>query len=271
MSILPPAFASSVLDYLGVERSASDLSFLDRLVAAYVRTVPWESASRIVRRARISSTADCPHWPEEFWRSAMQHGTGGTCFESNYAFFSLLSALGYDGYLTINDMGQTIGCHTAIIVRLDAQRWLVDVGLPLYIPLPLDHEMTTQRTCSLMRYTVHPSGGDRYEIERAPHPKPICFTLVDKPVDDASYRAATTADYHRETGLFLHEVIVNKVVGEQIWRFTNREGKLEHFSDGLRGDDSIEGDAADAIARQFGITAAIVREAMTTVRLRGGP
>src|SRR5262245_2738246 len=212
MPVLTPDLTARVLAYLKVAPTAPDLALLDTLIAAYTRIVPWESASRIARRARVANTADCPRWPEEFWQLAIQYGTGGTCFESNYAFFSLLRALGYDGYLTINNMGQTIGCHTAIVISLGSQRWLVDAGLPLYAPLLLDNEMPTERPCPFYTYTVRPEAGDHYQIERSPHPKPVCFTLVDRPIADDDYRAATTADYQQETGLFLHEVIVNKVL-----------------------------------------------------------
>ncbi len=259
--------ASRVLAYLGVERSTPDLALLDTLVAAYTRTVPWESASRIVRRARVANTADCPRWPEEFWQMAMRHGTGGTCFESNYAFFSLLRALGYDGYLTINDMGQTIGCHTAIVVALAAERWLVDAGFPVHTPLPLHSDKLSERACSLLSYSARPLWMDHYQIERAPHPKPVCFTLVNTPVAEADYRAATTADYRHEMGLFLHEVIVNKVLGDRIWRFTNREkpSQMEYFENGCRVEVPIEGDVVEAVARRFGIDAEIIGEAMARV------
>ena len=67
--------------------------------------MPWESASRIVRRARHTESADCVLLGAEFWESHFALGTGGTCYESNYAFFGLLRRIGFEGYLTINDMG----------------------------------------------------------------------------------------------------------------------------------------------------------------------
>ena len=45
------------------------LSTLRRLVNRYTRTVPWESASRIVRRSRQVESTDCILLGEAFWES----------------------------------------------------------------------------------------------------------------------------------------------------------------------------------------------------------
>src|SRR5215213_6894083 len=96
-SALSPNLSRAVLNFLGIKPGAPNVALLDQLIGSYVRTVPWESAFRIAKRARTANTSDCPRWPDEFWMEAMELGGGGTCFESNYAFFSLLLALGYNG------------------------------------------------------------------------------------------------------------------------------------------------------------------------------
>lgn len=218
-----------VLAALAVEAAPPSLAALDALVSAYVRRVPWESASRIARRVQTPRLSDCPRWPVTFWESALANGTGGTCFESNYAFLALLRALGYDGYLTINNMGQTTACHTAIVVRLDGERWLVDVGLPLHVPLRLDPlDDMSEREGEFHTYRMLPEGGGRYRVERDRHPQPYCFTLVDRPVPETIYRAATTADYGPD-GLFLDRVIVVRVVDGCIWRFNSGDGPPYHL------------------------------------------
>lgn len=69
---------------------------------------------------------------EEFWSDALQHGFGGTCYESSLAFYGLLDALGYEGYLTVNDMGDSRGCHAAIVLLLNGQKYLVDITIPIH-------------------------------------------------------------------------------------------------------------------------------------------
>ncbi len=259
---LDPELTTAVLHHLAVTPSQPDLCLLDQLVAAYTRTVPWESAFRIVKKAGTAVLADCPRWPEEFWRDNLQRGGGGTCFESNYAFFRLLLALGFDGYLTINDMGDSIGCHTAIIVWLDGQKWLADVGLPLFAPLPVSSRAVTHRASPFIRYTVRPDGPGRFQIKQRPHRYEVAFMLIDRPVAEADYRAAATADYDQD-GLFLDAVIVNKVVDGLPWRFNGRDHPpmINSFSNGQRMDVPITGDPATAVARHFGMDESILRAA----------
>jgi arylamine N-acetyltransferase len=162
------------LRHLGLSRgSPPNLPFLKALVDNYVRTVPFETASRIVKRARTAQTKDCPRWPEEFWQASMQHGCGGTCFESQYALFALLQTLGYEGYLTINHMRDCAYCHAAIVLSIAETRWLVDVTLPLYAPVQLEPDTMTAQATPFLNYTVQPDAASaHYRVERAPHPFP---------------------------------------------------------------------------------------------------
>ena len=260
---LSPALTEQVLAQLQVAPAAPTVALLENLIAAYIRKVPWESAFRIAKRARTAQTADCPRWPLEFWQDNIQKGGGGTCFESNYAFYSLLLALGYDGYLTINNMGDSIGCHTAIVLHLDGQKWLADVGIPLYAPLLINAQETTTRATPFLNFAVRPNGRNHYQIERWPHPARNVFTLIDNPVTDTVYRAATTADYDTD-GLFLDKVIINKIVDEAPWRFNSSEQpwRLNHFMDGVRTDREWEGDTATAVATHFYMDSSIVRQAL---------
>lgn len=260
---LSPQLTRAVLVYLGIAAAPPTLNFLDEIVTAYVRAVPWESAFRIAKRARTLDTADCPRWPDEFWADALTRGGGGTCFENNYALFSLLRSLGYEGYLTINDMGETVGCHAAIVLHVNGERWLVDGGIPLYVPLSIDPSAPTRRDSAFHTYTVQPDGEGVYQVERTKHPKPNCYTLIDAPIPDAAYRAATTADYGAG-GFFLDRVIICKVVAGRAWRFCSAETPLhlESFQDGKRTDHPLNGDVAQTVAERFGMDVATIRTAL---------
>lgn len=268
---LGPGLAHKVLAYLGVPAAPPTLAALAALVTAYTTRVPWESASRIVKRARTGQQIDCPRWPAEFWGDAMRLGTGGTCFESNYAFFSLLRFLGYEGCLTINNMHEAIGCHTALVIHLDGQRYLVDVGLPIYAPLPLPtSNVPVLHQTALHTYSVTASAvPNLLVITRDRHPRPDCFTLVDLPVDDAAYRRATVNDYGSE-GLFLDRVILSRVIDGAIWRFYGEEPpyQLERFRDGDKtfyylGEDRAA--AAEQVAAHFGFDWQTLHQALEAV------
>lgn len=241
-----------LLDFLDVSEPT-----LDSLVAGYVRRVPWESVSRIARRQ--------PAWPDDFWSNAMQQGTGGTCFESNLAFFDLLHGLGHTGYLTINDMGETQGCHSAIVLEHGLHKTLVDVGLPLYTTLPLDPERPTYAASLFHTFSAVPLGDNRYEIRRDRHPNPYCFTLIDHPIDEDTYRTVLQNDYGPD-GLFLDRAIIHKVIDERVWRFDGTQPyHLESFDQGDKTYYLLDQDEM-TVARQlgdhFGIASHLVLKAL---------
>ena len=237
---------------------------LNALLGCYTRHVPWESASRIVRRARHQAAQDCPLFAESFWESALHFGTGGTCYESNYAFFSFLRRLGYEGYLTINDMGTAIGCHSAIIIWLDGQKVMVDVGLPIYALLPLPDQDKIEVQSPFFHYELERLADNHYNVWRHPHPRSHAFTLIDEPVSDSHYRQITSHDYRHDGGQFLQEIVINKVIDDQIWRFNSDDKPLhlQQFVNGQRRNHALGVDAPGQMAECFGIAPDVVAEAM---------
>lgn len=267
---LPPSLCRRVMTHFGLSASPPPtLETLQQLVTCYTRTAPWESASRIARRARQAESADCALLGEAFWESHFKSGSGGTCYESNYAFFGLLRWLGFDGYLTINDMGATIGCHSAIVVQLDSRKFLVDVGYPVHVVLPLRDEGAITVANPIMDYAVEPLGESRYAIWRELQPRSSAFQLNDQPVSDADYRAIAIHDYRHDGGQFLNEIVIHKVVDEQLWRFNSGEQPLvlQQFVKGERRDHAMAGDPAAELARKFGIAREVVAEALAVLGL----
>ena len=267
---LPPDLTRRVLKRFGLlHEPPANRQTLQCLLHQYTRIVPWESASRIVRRASHHHLEDCPAFPAAFWENALAHGTGGTCYESNYAFFSLLLRLGYQGWLTVNNMGDSIGCHSAILILLDGGKLLVDVGLPIHALLPICAAQTTVTESQFFRYAVEPLADDSYNIWRDPHPNRNAFTLIDKPIADARYRQATIRDYQPQTGLFLDALVMNKVIGERLWRFNSRGLPLhiEQFADGQRQDVPLTRDPAAQLADRFEIDRSILAAALNILGL----
>jgi arylamine N-acetyltransferase len=264
---LPPPLADAVLAWLGVPAPRRDRDWLDALLQHYGQRVPWESASRIARAA-TRPASQRPHLPEAFWHGVLTQGTGGTCFESNAAMSALLATLGFDGAFTINDMADTRGCHTALVVTLESGRVVVDVGYPIYAALPLDAG-ATWRESPWFTYAIVPSGERRYRLENRPHPVPYLFDLIDVPVSPDDYVAALRRDY-QPGGLFLDRVVVRKVVEGRVWRFTSHERPwhLQCFVDGTRVGHPMAQDvdaAARHLSRHFGIDAETMTTALAAV------
>lgn len=262
------ALAHAALGLLGCRAGAPTLRQLNQLISAYVRAVPWESAFRIAKRAATGQTAACARWPAEFWRDAIERGGGGTCFESNYAFWSLLRSLGYEGYLTINDMGQQRACHTAIIVMIDGAKYLADVGIPMHHAVPINPHAPTRRRSTFHTYIVRPAGEQRYEIERTRHPGRNIYTLLDRPVPPTAYESAVEQDYGPD-GLFLRRVVITKVIDNVIWRFNSTEQPfmLESFdTTGTKRTLPLPAQPAAMLAAHFGMDEATITRALDAVQ-----
>ena len=244
-----------------------NLNTLRRLLERYTRTTPWESASRIARRAAHNEAEDCAILGAAFWESHFRLGTGGTCYESNYAFFALLRRVGFEGYLTINDMGSAIGCHSAIVVLLQGRKLLVDVGLPLYAILPLREGLESTAESHFMRYTAKPLADGRFEIWRSVPRDERVFHLNDKPVGEAEYRAITLHDYRHDGGQFLNEVVIRKVLNDQLWRFNSNERplRLQQFIESERRDHPLGDDPASEVAAKFGLARDVVAAALRAI------
>ena len=269
---LPAPLCQRIFRHFGLPTdSPPNLDTLRQLVESYTRTVPWESASRIVRRARHAESADCILLGEAFWESHFTFGTGGTCYESNYAFFGLLRRLGYKGYLTINDIGGAVGCHSAIVVLLAGRKYLVDVGFPLYAIIAINADQETKAECPIMNYSLVPHGGDQYRLRRELGSRDHSFTLHDKPVGDTAYRAIGIHDYRHDGGQFLNEIVIHMVVDEQLWRFHSdvRPLCLQQFVEGERRDLPPAGDPAAELSAKFGIAPDVVATAMTILGVDG--
>jgi arylamine N-acetyltransferase len=265
---LPTDLTGQVLTYLVCERRSPSIRYLNHLIQAYIRCVPWESVSRIVKRHTTSETEKCPRWPEEFWTEAFAWGTGGTCFENNLAFFSFLNSLGFTGYLTINDMLDQRACHTASIILWRGQKYLVDVAIPLYCALPVHSDKVTKRASLLHNYTICPVRDGVFEVERSHHPKRNIFTLLDRPVPLDDYKAAVEKDYE-STGYFLDRVIIVKIIANRLWRFNSAEKpyKLEGFDKTSKQEKQLAPEHLSyLVAEHFGISETKVASALSCVK-----
>lgn len=261
---LPPSLLRSVLRHLKVPGAEPSPAHLQAVISAYVAQVPWESASRIAKRAVCTLLEDCPRWPEEFWRDHLAGGWGGTCFESNYALMEVLRALGYEAHFTINDMDESSGCHSALVVRLQGAQWLVDVGIPVFAPILVDPARPTSAESAFHSYALEPTRAGAYRLTRDRHPRPYVYDLRAAPVSESSYREAVERDYDLRTGLFLNRVVINKVIGGVQHRFSSLESplRIQSFRSGVESHEQLGEDPAVELAVRFGLDAATLRVAL---------
>jgi arylamine N-acetyltransferase len=258
-----------ILDFLDCPPKAPTLRYLNQLIHAYIRRVPWESVSRIVKRHAMVETKDCPRLPEEFWNDALMRGFGGTCYESSLAFYSLLTSLGYKGYLTVNNMGESIGCHAAIVAIVNRQKFLVDNTIPVHAAVRIDPQKVIRRRTALFDYILRPVSENKYEVERSHRPAKNLFTLVDVPVSLADYQAIMEQDYTEATGRFLKSVVMVKVVDDKAQRFFSDQKpyKLESFDRAGRTEIFLEPETLPhALAKLFQLPEDSIATALSLIQ-----
>jgi arylamine N-acetyltransferase len=211
-----------ILKHLKVDRSPPSLEYLQELMTAYCSTVPWESVSKIVKRDSCNNTRNCLRLENEFWTSAFQYGTGGTCYESNWAFFCLLQHLGFKGYLTINKIVDKSSVHSAIVIIMNDKKYIVDIGYPTYTPIPIIGEAVTAWDNFPVNYRCTPASSNEYIIDNFPHPRPYLYHLTDVPVNSKDYLKLARRDYG-ENGLFSNRIVLRKLINKVPTRFDSED------------------------------------------------
>jgi arylamine N-acetyltransferase len=134
------AWLDAYVAFLGVKPQATpSLASLRQLTREHLLRVPFENISSILRRARSPEGAPVPpldrHAKLDVWLD--RHG-GGVCFEVADMFGALLTGLGFDAHLVLARI-TFVGSHQAVVVHVDEDRYLVDVGngAPFFEPIPV--------------------------------------------------------------------------------------------------------------------------------------
>lgn len=260
----------NILKHLRVEERRPGLAYLQELISAYCTVVPWESISKIVKKASCENPEDCVRSENEFWTQSFKDGTGGTCYESNWAFYKLLKSLGFDCYLTINKIVDKSSVHSAIIVMINKLKYIADIGYPLYAPIPLVGNSTSHAHHQLIEYSATYIGVNEFLIENFPHPKPYLYHLKDTPVSEADYLKISTADYC-DTGLFLDRIIIRKIIDDVPTRFDSEDlpYNIHQLLHGTKTRNDLKNEnLVDTLGDYFGINRDLIKKAFEVVNTK---
>ena len=168
------------LDRLGVARPASpDLATLRHLQERHLAAVPFENLSSHLGEPVVLAE-------DALFAKIVGRRRGGFCYELNGLFAALLRALGYDASLRAAQVFRPDGTvgppldHAAIVVSLDAEDWLVDVGFGRFArhPLRLSAVDAQPDACGEFLILDAPHGDvdilldgkPQYRLERRPRP-----------------------------------------------------------------------------------------------------
>lgn len=268
----------AVLEFLDLGREEPSQLFLARLQRAVKARVPWETVSRVVRASEVGELEERPRRPPEFWALAMGQGSGGTCFESNYAFWGLLRGLGFEVALHVNDMPQSnsIACHSSLVVAVEGERYLVDVGMgmALVAPVPLRAGGAGNVGGPEFQFGVRRVAGNRWRLEASGEPEllrldgGVVYEFVDRAWSVEAYDGRVTEDYG-SGGLFLDAVRITRWFADGTCVRFSPPNKLLRFDHGRWEDSEVPSEGlAGRLAGLFGMPEVLIERALEVL---GGP
>jgi arylamine N-acetyltransferase len=255
------------LEILGVESEPPSLGHLKRLTAAQLQRVPFENISKLYLRKTKSATT-VPTL-EEHLDGIAQYNFGGTCYANNPYFFQLLQHLGYEVTLSGADMSNP-DVHIVTMVALGGRQYLVDAGYgaPFYEPLPRDLDHPFEIVFGACRFVLEPQdeeGRSRLKMYREGK---LTHGYLAKPwprqIGDFE---DIVRDSYRETATFMNAVVVERFLPGRSVRIHNlsmtestpSSSKVTPLAD---GDELVR-----MVEREFGISSAVVREAIEGIAL----
>lgn len=153
---VPPAWVARYLALLEVEQAQPTMDFLRALTRAHFREVGFENITSQLRRAATPAGPVPPLDHEVMLGNWEAKRGGGVCYELAWMFGRLLEGLGFDVTYAQGQISFP-GSHQALVVTVEGERFLVDMGCgaPLFAPIPL-HEVTEIRHAAGLGYRFVP-------------------------------------------------------------------------------------------------------------------
>lgn len=129
-------YADVTRDFLNLVRikpSRPDLELLEKLTRAFSR-FPYENFTKIIRAHEYDGIGRL-RTPEIIFSDHIECGAGGTCFSLTYFFDRILLNLDFETYPVLCDRSYGPNTHSALVVKLGYDRYLVDPGYLMEAPL----------------------------------------------------------------------------------------------------------------------------------------
>lgn len=179
--LLPDDLRDVLCARLGVTPEPPTETHLARVYAAWCAQIPFDNVRKLIalREGHVpplpgSSAADFfSHW--------LSDGTGGTCWSSSHALFTLLTVLGFTARRIAGSMRDTgMVTHGSVIVTVRERGWLVDSSALTNRPVPLHDDQ--YRDTDPVFPTEWQREGDTHVLRFAGAPGPEltpCRFLVD--------------------------------------------------------------------------------------------
>ena len=187
---LDPELLDRVTGRLGIPHDIrNDLDGLRIVYAAWCSHIPFDNMRKMIS-LRAGGDAELAGLDaEDFLENYLANGTGGTCWPSSNAIYSLLRSLGFDARRAAGSMYEMPDVnHGTVKVAIDGIDWVADSSMLTYEPFPLTGETLT-KTDTPNRFEVEVyEGSDVIWVDFPPLPEFIPCRLRLDPVGDDLYQ-----------------------------------------------------------------------------------
>ncbi len=137
MTRLTSDLRDAVCTRLGVHAGVPTAAYLATVYAAWCRHVPFDNVRKLIALREGHAPPLPGADPVDFFSHWLSDGTGGTCWSSSSAFYTLLTTLGVTARRIAGSMRDTgIVTHGSVIVTIDDSEWLVDSSALTNRPVP---------------------------------------------------------------------------------------------------------------------------------------
>ena len=187
----------------------NDLDGLRTVYGAWCGAMTFDNISkRISLHARDERLAGSD--AEDYFQNWLENRSGGTCWASSNALYTLIASYGFDARRVAGAMFDLPALnHGSVKVRIDGLDWLADSSMLTVEPLPLNGELLIKAD-GPVRVEVEPQkGGYLIWVDFPPHHEFIPCRLRDDPVDLALYQERYEAS--REVSPFNERLYLRKV------------------------------------------------------------
>ncbi len=259
--VVPPELMERVLAKLGLADWPSlDIAGLNALYAVYCRSVP--AIDSIPKRIWFAGEQRTPlpgGEPREYFESWIAHGTGGTCWATNGAMYSLLHSLGFDarriaGCIVLEEYPGTN--HGTAVVTLDRVDYLVAANLAAFEVLSLVPGTATSAGNSIHRLSAVPINGGFDVLWYQGHDREAPLTFRTEPEHDPVDHAFFLDRYDRtrQLSVFNAALFICRRSPDSILTL-GRENKITVAADNTLTKTAIsDAERKQVLVEEFGIS-----------------
>jgi len=230
-----------------------DLAALDRLHRAYLREVPFENVTKLIKAARTGASPASIRTPVEFWDEHLRWGSGGTCFATTFAYQFLLRYLGFSSRLLFCRLpAESRQAHAALLVAVEGGDVLVDVGYALPAPLPLSGNGTIQRTTPYCDLELRSGpGGEWLVFSEDDRGQRFRYRFHAEAVTEARFREAWGLTF-RPDAPYMRRLALGRFVDGTRYLFRDPDQVFEIRREGEQAH-TLSGPLVPALSERFGI------------------